>query len=122
MKTTFFSLIALLVSTICFSQQATLVSDEPVINFGTLNANTPQPLFFKIINRGEETLYLSEARTSFGFDVIYIPEKMAPGAVDSVGFTIDLNTLRGPFRKRISVVTSSKSGLAVFDVAGKIER
>ncbi|MGA0942384.1 MAG: DUF1573 domain-containing protein [Flavobacteriaceae bacterium] len=121
MKVLFLSLVAMMFSMVCFGQEAVLLSEEPVVEYGTVTSATKQPLFLKFTNSGDQVLYLSESRTSFGFEVVYLPEQVAPGSIDSIGFTIDLKAIRGPFRKKISIVTNSKTGLAVFDVSGIIE-
>jgi hypothetical protein len=121
MKTLLISILTLLVSGLCYGQDPVLLTGETLVEYGTLTTKSKQPLFFTFKNNGDQTLLIKESRTSFGIEVVYFPTEVAAGAVDSIGFTINLKELNGPFRKPISLVTNSVNGLSVFTVAGRIK-
>lgn len=121
MKTIVISMLTLLVTGVGYGQDPVLLTGETAVQYGTLTKKSKQPLFFTFKNNGDQTLFITEARTSFGYEVVYFPTQVAVGAIDSIGFTIDLKQLNGPFRKTISLVTNTANGLSVFNVAGRIE-
>lgn len=121
MKTLVISMLTLFMSGVCYGQDLVLLTGETVVQCGTLTKKSKQPLFFTFKNNGDQTLVISEARTSFGYEVVYFPTELAAGAMDSIGFTIDLKNLNGPFRKTITLVTNAVNGLSVISLTGRIE-
>lgn len=121
MKTLVICLLTLLVSGVCYGQNPELLMGESLVQLGTLTMKSKQPLFFTFKNNGDQTLFIYEVRTSFGYNVVYFPTQVAVGAMDSIGFTISLKDLNGPFRKTISLVTNTVNVLSVFSLAGRIE-
>ncbi len=121
MKTLVISMLTLFMSGVCYGQDLVLLTGETVVQCGTLTKKSKQPLFFTFKNNGDQTLLISEARTSFGYEVVYFPTELAAGAMDSIGFTIDLKNLNGPFRKTITLVTNAVNGLSVISLTGRIE-
>ena len=121
MKKFIFSIFGLFIAQVAFSQEPVLLDGTSTIEFGTITASTKQPLYFKITNKSESSLLISEVRTSFGYDATYFPESLASGAIDSIGFTIDISKLNGPFRKTISLVSNTSNGITVFTIAGRVE-
>ena len=86
-----------------------------------LTAKGVQPLYVMLRTTGERPLILTEPRTSFGYEVVYVPEKVVAGAIDSIGVVIDVNELKGPFRKTVSIFSETDNGISVFVITGRVE-
>jgi hypothetical protein len=121
MKCFIISAIAVFIWQFSSSQEAKLLDQKTFAELGTITSSTKQPIFFKFINDGELPLLLSEVRTSFGYEVVYFPEKVLPKAIDSIGVMISTEDLQGPFRKTVSIVSGTNNGISVFVITGRVE-
>jgi hypothetical protein len=99
MKRFIFSLLALLLWQYGSAQSAQLLGNASFVDLGSITAKSEQPLYFKFLNTGDQPLVLTEPRTSFGYEVVYVPEKVVAGAIDSIGVVIDVNELKAHFAK-----------------------
>lgn len=121
MKRFIFSLLALLLWQYGSAQSAQLLGNASFVDLGSITAKSEQPLYFKFLNTGDQPLILTEPRTSFGYEVVYIPEKVVAGAIDSIGVVINVNELKGPFRKTVSIFSETDNGISVFVITGRVE-
>lgn len=121
MKRFIISAIAVFIWQFSSSQEAKLLDQKTFADLGTITSSTKQPIFFKFINDGELPLLLSEARTSFYYEVVYFPEKVLPKAIDSIGVMISTEDLQGPFRKTVRIVSGTNNGISVFVITGRVE-
>ena len=64
MKKFIFSIFGFFTAQVASSQEPVLIDGTSTIEFGTIAATTKQPLYFKITNKSESSLLISEVRTS----------------------------------------------------------
>ena len=121
MKRFIFSFLALTLWHYSSAQSAQLLGNASFVDLGLVTAKSEQPLYFKFLNTGDQPLILTEPRTSFGYEVVYVPEKVVAGAIDSIGVVINVNELKGPFRKTVSIFSETDNDISVFVITGRVE-
>jgi hypothetical protein len=101
-------------------QEAALVFDSEVIDFGTISRKNNKLHFLRVNNRSESDIRLIEGRISFGYDIVRLPSLIHAQNTDSIGVRISSELLSGPFRKVLTLITSSDPSVYTIRISGKI--
>ncbi len=122
MKKLFFSLSALLLTTVLFAQKADLVVKfkTDVIDMGTLEVGHPATATFVVTNTGKTPLIIESAQPTCGCTIEdYTKEPIMPGKTGTIKATYNAAAV-APFTKHLNVKFAGIDELKSITIKGDV--
>lgn len=122
MKKLFFSVAALLLTTVLFAQKADLVAKfkTDVIDMGNLEVGNPSTVTFELTNIGKTPLIIENAQPTCGCTIgDYTKEPIMPGKTGKITATYNAAAV-APFTKHLNVKFAGIDELKSITIKGNV--
>lgn len=122
MKKLFFSVAALLLTTVLFAQKADLVAKfkTDVIDMGNLQVGNPSTVTFELTNIGKTPLIIENAQPTCGCTIgDYTKEPIMPGKTGKITATYNAAAV-APFTKHLNVKFAGIDELKSITIKGNV--